>query len=71
MDLPDQTFWENMDNLKVLFLHNNPIGKLDYLKNLSACPSIEILTFYDTPMSLRKNYRHHVVNAIVTLKVIE
>ncbi len=58
-----------MDNLRILFLHSNPIGKLDYLKYLSSCPALEILTLYDSPISLRKNYRHHVVNAIATLKV--
>lgn len=69
IDLPDTDFWVSLPELRVLYMHNNPIGKLDYLKNLSASESIEILTLYDTPMSLRKNYRHHVVNAIVTLKV--
>ena len=68
-ELPNTKFWTELSNLKVLFLHNNPIGRLEYLKYLSASPTLEILTMYDTPMSLKLNYRHHVVNAITTLKV--
>ena len=69
IDLPDKEFWLSLNKLRVLYMHNNPLGRLDYLKSLSASESIEILTMYDTPMSLRKNYRHHVVNALVMLKV--
>ena len=39
--LPGKEFWTKLPKLKILFLHNNPIGKLEYLKNLSFCPSLE------------------------------
>jgi hypothetical protein len=62
-------FWSRLKKLKVLYLHNNPICKLDSLRRLAASSSLEILTLYDTPLSLKKNYRHHVVNIVFTLKV--
>jgi hypothetical protein len=62
-------FWGRMKNLKVLYLHNNPIAKLDSLRRLAASTSLEILTLFDTPLSLKKNYRHHVVNIVFNLKV--
>ena len=60
-----------MKKLKVLFLHNNPLGKLDFLNYLSKCENLEILTLYDTPLSLKNNYRHHTVNSIQTLKALD
>jgi hypothetical protein len=41
------------------------------VKYLAHTPDLEILTLYDSPLSLKKNYRHHVVNSIWTLKVQE
>ncbi|XP_078687299.1 uncharacterized protein LOC144919665 isoform X1 [Branchiostoma floridae x Branchiostoma belcheri] len=69
--LPSAQFWEGMERLKVLFLHDNPIGRLDCLHNLGSCPSLVVLTMYDTPLSLRASYRHHVVNTIWSLKVLD
>ena len=60
-----------MKELRVLFLHNNPLGKLEFLNNLSKCDNLEILTLYDTPLSLKNNYRHHTVNSIQTLKALD
>lgn len=30
-----------------------------------------ILTLYDTPLSLKRNYRHHVVNSVWSLKALD
>ncbi|RNA33875.1 leucine-rich repeat and IQ domain-containing 3 [Brachionus plicatilis] len=69
--LPSEEFWLRFYKLKILFLHNNHIGKLEYLKYISYCPSLEILTLFDSPISLKHNYRHHAVNSIVTLKALD
>jgi hypothetical protein len=44
---------------------------LIYLKNLAKCPRLEILTLYDSPISMKENYRHHAVNSILTLKALD
>lgn len=67
--LPAGEFWSQLDQLVILYLHNNPIIKLGNLQHLTQCRKLEILTLFDTPISLSRNYRHHVVNSIVTLKV--
>ncbi len=58
-----------MLQLKVLYLHDNLLSSYDDVKSLAYTPVIEILTLYDSPLSLKRNYRHHVVNSIWSLKV--
>jgi len=58
-----------MSQLKLLYLHDNLLSSYDDIKSLSTTPILEILTLHDTPLSLKKNYRHHVVNSIWSLKV--
>ena len=65
---PYPDFWAEFVQLKVLFLHDNGIGKLDSIHNLSLAPCLEYLTLFDSPISIRPSYRHHVVNSIITLK---
>ena len=60
-----------MKHLKLLHLHDNPIGKIENLQNLSGCSKLMALTLYDTPLSLKKNYRHHVVNSLWALKALD
>jgi hypothetical protein len=69
--LPDIQFWSMLNKLKILYLHGNPIIRLENLRRLSASSSLELLTLYDTPLSLKKNYRHHVVNIIFSLKALD
>jgi len=69
--LPDVKFWLSFSKLKVLYLHSNTITKIDNVRRVSACPVLEILTLHDTPLSLKKNYRHHVINTIYTLKALD
>uniref|UniRef100_UPI00398E79C8 leucine-rich repeat and IQ domain-containing protein 3-like isoform X3 n=1 Tax=Pristiophorus japonicus TaxID=55135 RepID=UPI00398E79C8 len=70
-DLPDEFFWSNMKYLQVLYLHDNIIGDLNSIKPLYYCPSLIVLTLFDTPVSLVPKYRHNLVNNIWTLKVLD
>jgi len=54
-----------------VFLHDNSISKLDNIHYMAASSSISILTLYDTPLSLRPNYRHHLVNSLWSLKSLD
>ncbi|KAK3594593.1 hypothetical protein CHS0354_000386 [Potamilus streckersoni] len=69
--VPGVTFWSGLRHLRFLHLHDNPIGKYDSLQSLSMCPHLVILTMYDTPLSLKRNYRHHVVNSIWSLRALD
>nr|XP_033771860.1 leucine-rich repeat and IQ domain-containing protein 3 [Geotrypetes seraphini] len=69
--LPGKEFWSEMGDLKLLYLHDNGIGKLANVESLSGCPSLTGLTLFDTPLSLNKNYRHIIVNSIWPLKALD
>lgn len=69
--VPGVAFWSSMKKLQFLHLHDNPLGHLEILNSLAACPTLLGLTMYNTPVSLKKNYRHHVVNSILSLKALD
>lgn len=69
--LPEGEFWSGFKELKLLFLHNNGISKLKKISVLSACPSLVALTLFDCPVSLKKGYRHVIVNSIWPLKALD
>ena len=69
--LPGPSFWSNLIHLKILNLHDNPIGRIDNLQSLAYSNAIIALTMYDTPLSLKQNYRHHMVNSLWTLKALD
>jgi len=69
--LPDEKFWSSLKMLHVLYLHDNGIGRMEELRDLSHAVSLMSLTLYDTPLSLKKNYRHCVVNALWSLKSLD
>ena len=46
-----------MGKLKVLNLHDNGIVRIDDVHALAICKSLVALTLYDTPLSLKPNYR--------------
>lgn len=69
--LPQKDFWYQLDNLQVLFLHDNGISSFDEVKKMSASQQILILTMYDTPLSLKVHYRHFIVNSIWSLKALD
>ncbi|XP_060685609.1 uncharacterized protein LOC132818569 [Hemiscyllium ocellatum] len=71
INLPDEYFWTDLKCLQVLFLHDNIIGDIRNVKSLFSCPNLIILTLFDTPVSLLPNYRHHVVNGILSLKALD
>nr|XP_023417035.1 leucine-rich repeat and IQ domain-containing protein 3-like [Cavia porcellus] len=70
-NLPDTYFWSGLKNLKLLYLHDNGFVKLKNLCALSACPTLIALTMFDCPVSLKKGYRHVLVNSIWTLKALD
>ncbi|XP_071507820.1 uncharacterized protein [Diadema antillarum] len=69
--LPDEKFWSGMRELRMLYLHNNSISRLDYLQAMGAASNLQVLTLYDTPISLKMTYRHHVVNSVWSLKALD
>ena len=69
--MPGPEFWFSLKRLSVLHLHDNGLSKLEELRHISHAPSLLSLTLYDTPMSLKKTYRHCAVNAIWTLKALD
>ena len=69
--VPGHKFWSALKQLQIVLLHDNSITKLQTIQHLSSSPSVLILTLYDTPLSLKKNYRHHVVNGIWSLKALD
>ncbi|XP_051712321.2 leucine-rich repeat and IQ domain-containing protein 3 [Oryctolagus cuniculus] len=69
--LPDAKFWSGMKNLKLLYLHDNGFTKLKNACELSACPNLIALTMFDCPVSLKKGYRHVLVNSIWPLKALD
>lgn len=69
--MPDQSFWKELKCLHILYLHDNPIGKYVAIEGMSSCPALSILTLFDTPLSLRRHYRHHVINMIWSLRALD
>ncbi|XP_016000543.2 leucine-rich repeat and IQ domain-containing protein 3 isoform X2 [Rousettus aegyptiacus] len=69
--LPDTKFWSGLKKLQLLYLHDNGFAKLRNICMLSACPSLIALTMFDCPVSLKKGYRHVLVNSIWTLKALD
>ncbi|XP_054422794.1 leucine-rich repeat and IQ domain-containing protein 3 [Pteronotus mesoamericanus] len=69
--LPDAKFWSRLKNLKLLYLHDNGFAKLKNVCMLSVCPSLIALTMFDCPVSLKKGYRHVLVNSIRSLKALD
>lgn len=69
--LPDRTFWNGLKNLKLLYLHDNGFAKLKNICVLSGCVNLVGLTMFDCPVSLKKGYRHVLVNSIWPLKALD
>ncbi|KAG9270110.1 leucine-rich repeat and IQ domain-containing protein 3 isoform X1 [Astyanax mexicanus] len=69
--LPSASFWSNLKDLQLLNLHDNTIADRSNISALSGCPRLTALTLYDTPLSLKRNYRHCVVNSLWSLKALD
>lgn len=64
-------FWDSLRRLQLLHLHDNNIGTRKNIEGLSGCPNLTALTLYDTPLSLKGNYRHCIINSIWSLKALD
>lgn len=42
-----------------------------HIIGLSGCPNLVALTLHNTPLSLRENYRHCMVNSLWSLKALD
>ncbi|XP_073675955.1 uncharacterized protein lrriq3 [Garra rufa] len=71
VQLPDASCWSNLKELQLLYLHDNNISTWNNIKGLSGCLKLTALTLFDTPLSLKKNYRHCLVNNIWSLKALD
>ena len=60
-----------MEKLQIVNLHDNPVGGIENLHYLAGCPNLMALTLYNTPLSLKPNYRHHVVNSIWSIRALD
>ncbi|XP_070291474.1 leucine-rich repeat and IQ domain-containing protein 3 [Salvelinus sp. IW2-2015] len=69
--LPGVVFWDSLRRLQLLHLHDNNMGTRKNIEGLSGCPNLTALTLYDTPLSLKGNYRHCIINSIWSLKALD
>ncbi|KAK3540535.1 hypothetical protein QTP70_034089 [Hemibagrus guttatus] len=69
--LPEPSFWKNLKDLQLLFLHDNNISVMSDVSSLGVSPSLSALTLYETPLSRTRNYRHCVINSIFSLKALD
>ncbi|KAA0714268.1 Leucine-rich repeat and IQ domain-containing protein 3 [Triplophysa tibetana] len=71
VQLPDASCWSHLKELQLLYLHDNNMASWNNINGLSGCLNLTALTLYDSPLSLKKNYRHCVVNNILSLKALD
>ncbi|KAI7798040.1 putative leucine-rich repeat and IQ domain-containing protein 3 [Triplophysa rosa] len=71
VQLPDASCWSHLKELQLLYLHDNNMASWNNINGLSGCLNLTALTLFDSPLSLKKNYRHCVVNNILSLKALD
>ncbi|KAL2089959.1 hypothetical protein ACEWY4_014647 [Coilia grayii] len=69
--LPDVDYWRRFKELLLLNLHDNNMSTRKHVIGLSGCPNLTALTLHDTPLSLKENYRHCIVNSLWSLKALD
>ncbi|XP_041967552.1 leucine-rich repeat and IQ domain-containing protein 3 isoform X1 [Alosa sapidissima] len=69
--LPDVGFWKRFVELQLLNLHDNNMSTRQHVMGLSGCSNLAALTLHNTPLSLRENYRHCMVNSLWSLKALD
>ncbi|XP_067086378.1 leucine-rich repeat and IQ domain-containing protein 3 [Osmerus mordax] len=69
--LPNGVFWDSLKRLQLLYLHDNNVATRKNIQGLANCQNLTALTLYDTPLSLKANYRHCIVNSIWSLKALD
>nr|XP_055023693.1 leucine-rich repeat and IQ domain-containing protein 3 isoform X3 [Misgurnus anguillicaudatus] len=70
VQLPDASCWSQLKELQLLYLHDNNMATWDDINGLSGCLNLTALTLFDTPLSLKKNYRHCVDSFETELKAV-
>ena len=63
--LPESRFWSGLKSLRILYLNGNLIANKECILKLGGSTQLQILTLYDTPVSLLSNYRHIAANWLV------
>jgi len=69
--LPNKELWSNLEKLQVLLLHDNLLSSFSCAFNLSTCSSLVALTMFNNPICTKLFYRHQLVNAIWSLKLLD
>ncbi|CAL8269145.1 unnamed protein product [Arctogadus glacialis] len=71
VQLPDALFWAKLGQLQLLNLHDNHMETIQNTKGLAGCPNLTGLTLYDTPFSLKGDYRCTVVCSVWSLRALD
>ena len=64
-------FWAKLGQLQLLNLHDNHMETIQNTKGLAGCPNLTGLTLYDTPFSLKGDYRCTVVYSMWSLRALD
>ncbi|KAK0155955.1 Leucine-rich repeat and IQ domain-containing protein 3 [Merluccius polli] len=71
VQLPDALFWGRLGQLQLLNLHGNHMETMQNIQGLAGCPKLTGLTLYDSPFSLKGDYRCTVVHSIWSLRALD
>ena len=63
--------WAGLASLKILYLHSNQLASLRMVAALGSLPTLLRLTLFDNALAQHPNYRHFVVNSILTLRALD
>ena len=69
--LPPKEHWAKLDELQILYLHDNQMAALPAAGELIGCPMLLRLTLHGNPLSRHPSYRHYCVNTLITLKALD
>ena len=69
--VPEESFWQGIPRLRALFLHDNAFESLKDVRPLGGCQALVMLTLCQSPVSLQENYRHYIINTIISLKALD
>ena len=69
--LPPKEHWAKLDELQILYLHDNQMAALPAAGELIGCPMLLRLTLHGNPLSRHPSYRHYCVNTLITLTALD
>ena len=69
--LPKKESFEEMLNLKILFLHSNKISKWEDLESITGLSKVMHLTLYSNSVATIPGYRHYLVNCVPSLLALD